>query len=197
MGLGGFGDRLEGGLNFFNQSGEMPQLHGVRCTFDRPAARMTHHEDELRAGDAAREFHASDNIIADNVAGDADAEYIADALIENEFRGYSGIDAAENGREGELAFGGILHLAEEVPLYRTAGKEAPISLFKHLNGDSGCDFCLGFPGMCFHRYINIGNGAGGQGGEGSIEGSGLFRGTVRRRQAGMRRRNDRQPQEVS
>ena len=53
FGFGRIRDGTDGGLDVFQHAGEQAQLDVVASTLDRAAMRMTHDDDELRAGDAA------------------------------------------------------------------------------------------------------------------------------------------------
>ena len=154
-GIGGGGGRVEGRLNLLNKAGEMAHFYRVGGTFYRTAGGVPHNKDESGTGAAAGEFQAAQNVAADNVAGDAHAEYVADALIEDEFGGDSGINTAENNGEGELAAFGVLYLGEQAAWQRVLGQEAPVSLFEHVKCGLGGDFCLGLAGLGFHGVLTL------------------------------------------
>ena len=67
------------------------------------ALRVPEHDDEPRVELLGGELDAADQRRRDDVAGDADDEEIAEALIEHELGGHTRIGAAEDDRERLLA----------------------------------------------------------------------------------------------
>jgi hypothetical protein len=74
------------------------------------ALRVSQHDDKPRAVTLGGEFDTADLRWRNDVAGDADDEEIAEALVEDDFRRHARIGAAQNNRERLLA-GGNLYAA--------------------------------------------------------------------------------------
>src|SRR5581483_7768738 len=73
---------------------------------DGAATGMAQDEHELGAGDGAAVFDAAEYFAAQDVAGDAHAENVAQREVEDDFGGGARVDAAENDGHGVLAVGG-------------------------------------------------------------------------------------------
>ena len=78
--------------------GGLPAQFG-ECRGDRPAQRMPEHDHEARAELRGGKFDAADLRRRDDVAGDADHEQIAEALIEHELRRHARVGTPENDGE--------------------------------------------------------------------------------------------------
>ena len=60
---------------------------GLHRRPDGPAPRMAEHDHELGSGHCAGKLHAAEHLIRGDVAGDTDTEDVAEAEIEEQFRG--------------------------------------------------------------------------------------------------------------
>ena len=107
----------------------LEQLHRG---LDRAAAGVAHHEDEARAGQGAREFHAAEDLLLRHVARDADDEGVADAHVEEELHGAPRIDAAEDDRHRVLRGGRRVDLAGKVAGQAPAGHEPLVAVLEEL-----------------------------------------------------------------
>ena len=74
---------------------------------DGAALRVAHHNDQLGAYDGAAVLHAAKHLGAGDVAGDADAEDVAESEVEDDFRRGAGVDATENDGQRVLTAGGV------------------------------------------------------------------------------------------
>ena len=99
----GLGQRGQRRLEVLEQRRDIAELDIVDGALDRAAGVVPEHDNRLGALDLGCIFEAADNIRVDDVAGDARAEHIADAQVENQFGRNAGIDAADNGGERCLA----------------------------------------------------------------------------------------------
>jgi hypothetical protein len=70
--------------------------------FHRSALAVAHHHDQPGAGLVAGELHAAEHVFVEHIAGDANAEDVAEALIEDQLGAGTRIDAAQNDRERVL-----------------------------------------------------------------------------------------------
>jgi hypothetical protein len=89
---------------------------------------MTHHENQFRARHGAPVLHAPDQVFVSDVAGDAEVEKIAEALIKDKFRRGPGIHAAEDNGVRILAGSDDLLIMEPVARGGFSGEKAGISL---------------------------------------------------------------------
>jgi hypothetical protein len=69
-------------------------------------------------------FQTADDVRIDEISRNARAKNIADALIENQFRRYARVDAAEDRRKWRLPGRTVLHLSNEVAISRFARKRS-------------------------------------------------------------------------
>lgn len=111
-------------------------------------------------------FDTADSLVGDDVAGDADDEEIADALIEEEFGGNPGIGTTEDDGERVLTFGdfgstdgGLIGVGERV--FDVALVPFNQALESLVGGDAGG---LGFGCRGWHRWFR-GLRKGGDGGD--------------------------------
>jgi len=124
------GYRVDRGHDVAERIGEAPDLGEVASSLDGAAFRMAKHHDKLCAGKLGGELEAADEIGICEIAGDSGAEDVADPLIEHEFRGDSGVDTAEDGREWILAGRGGSNLGHEVPLQQFPVYKPVVALHK-------------------------------------------------------------------
>ena len=94
---------------------------------------MPQDDDRLGARNLGRIFEAADNIRVDDVAGNARAEHVTNALIENQFGRNARIDAADDGGVGRLIAGGLLHLRHQIAIDGLARREPLVAGFEARN----------------------------------------------------------------
>ena len=88
---------------------------------------MAEHDDGTGAHQLGREFKAAKNVGIDEIARDAGTEDVADALVENQFRRYARIDAAEDRGERRLAVRGFVDLGKQIAIERGAGQKTRVA----------------------------------------------------------------------
>src|SRR6185295_8094202 len=97
--------RLDRGPHAVDDRAQVARLFLARATElvergdDSAAAGVPKHYDEASVEALGCEFHAADLRRRHDVAGHADHEQVAQALIEHELRGHTGVGAAEDDRE--------------------------------------------------------------------------------------------------
>ena len=91
---------------------------------------MAEHDDQRRAELCGGELHAADLRRGDDVAGDADDEQVAEALVEHDFGGHPRVGAAEDDRERLLAGDSSLRRAALVErvVASDAGHESTVAV---------------------------------------------------------------------
>ena len=99
-------------------------------SFDGAAAGVTQHDHQTRSKLLGGEFNAADLGRRDDVAGDANHEQIAEALVEDDFHGHARIGTTQNGGKGLLAGREVepAHAAGDRIAVARIGDEALISL---------------------------------------------------------------------
>ena len=85
----------------------------------------------------AGELQAPQNVIADEISRDAGIEDVAEPLIEDQLGRGPRVDAAENGREGELTLAGLVDLSDQVAVLPAAGLESRARVLKELRRVGG------------------------------------------------------------
>ena len=137
-------DRLEmlaaGGLGRgFCRAGQLDgRGHGA-------APRVPHDENQLRPGHGAGILHAAQDLATDDVPGDADAEDVAQAQVEDQFGGRAGVDATEHHGQRMLPGGRGVDLAAEVAGQPLPGAEPLVAVFRI------CSTCCGVSWLCSSR----------------------------------------------
>ena len=96
------------------------------------APSVPHDQDQLCPGHGTAIFHAGQYFPARDVAGDADAEDIAHAQVEDQLGGRAGVDATEHDGQRVLPFGRGADLAAEVAGETSAGAEPFVAIFQDL-----------------------------------------------------------------
>ena len=115
--IGGNGDfAVDDRLDFVQQCGETTQLHAVASTRDGTAVGMPKHDDDFRLRNAAGKLHASQYVVIQDVASDADTENIPQSLVEDQLGRCAGVYTAEYGCKRQLPFGGLIDMPEQVPV---------------------------------------------------------------------------------
>ena len=89
---------------------------------------MTKNDNELCTGNLAGEFHASQNVVINEIAGDASTEDVADTLIEDQLRRRPGINTTQNDRKRPLPVTCFRNLLHKVTLCFHVFAEASIAL---------------------------------------------------------------------
>ena len=111
---------------------------------DRAALGVTHHDDQLRPERFRGELDRADERWRDDVAGDANDEEVAEALIEDELRGCAGVRATEDDGEGSLSVDELGAAVMAGVGFREVGDEAGVALAQTLQGDARFDgSCIG------------------------------------------------------
>ena len=147
---GGFrerGDVVDGAADAVGEGGEVgaaSRFSGVEVLADElagcgdgSALGVAFDDDDLGTGDLAGVFHAAEDLFRGHIACDADAEDIAQAEVEDEFGGGSGVNAAEHDGERVLSGRGDADLADEVAIEPFSGDEAVVAILEELEN------CLG------------------------------------------------------
>src|SRR5688572_11328477 len=127
-----------GGAYLAEQGGEISELHVVDRTLYGSAGRVSHHQNDLRTGHLAPEFHAPDDVVVGDVAGHAHVEGIAYTQVHDRLGGGAGIDAAQYHCRGVLAFGARLLLSEVIVRRLLAQAEALIAVLHVRDNLIGC-----------------------------------------------------------
>jgi hypothetical protein len=86
------------------------------------------HGDESGASQLAGELHAAEDVVVEDIAGDAGVEDVAQALIEHQLGGTARIKTAQHDRKRVLSSGGRLTFRGEVAVNRAAGDESLVAL---------------------------------------------------------------------
>ena len=107
-------------------------MHIVNCSLDRTTFGVTEDHNELRTGELGREFQAAKDVRLDEIPGDARREDIADALVEDELRRYSRIDASYNRGNWGLTKRGRAHLGQQIAVPHSLTDEALIAVHQGL-----------------------------------------------------------------
>src|SRR4051812_43686214 len=107
---------LDGGLDAPQKFGQLPELRSIDGSLDGAAFAMAQNNDQLCPGELRSELGAADDVIVDDVASNASAKDIANALVKDQLRRHAGIDAADDKRKRKLSAGGRPYLAEEVAI---------------------------------------------------------------------------------
>ena len=110
---------------------------------DGAAAGVAEDDDQREAQDADAELDAAEGHAGQRLAGGADGEQVADALVEHDLRGHAGIDAAEQHGDRVLTAEQRLavRLGEDVRCGRAAG-EAPVAGHQRAEGVRCAVSCL-------------------------------------------------------
>ncbi len=93
---------------------------------------VPHHQDQLRPGHGAAVLHAGQHLPARDVAGDADAEDVAHAQVEDQLGRRAGVDATEDDGQRVLPLGRGADLAAEVAGQPPAGAEPLVAVLQDL-----------------------------------------------------------------
>ena len=96
------------------------------------ASGVSHDQNQLRSGHGTAILHAGQHLPARDVAGDADAEDVAHAQVEDQLGGCAGIDATEHDGQGVLPVGRGADLAAEVAGQTPAGAEPFVAVLQDL-----------------------------------------------------------------
>jgi hypothetical protein len=75
---------LDRRLDVPQQLGELAEFRAIDGALDRAAFAVAQHDDELRPGQLGRELGTANDVVVDKVASHANAEDVADALIEDQ-----------------------------------------------------------------------------------------------------------------
>ena len=121
--VGGVGIREDfphGWFDFIDQSGDVAELHVGTGPADRAAGGMAEDDDGLGTSLGCGVFKTAEEVVVKNISRDAGAEDVANALVENDFIGGAGVDAAEHGCEGILAGCGFPSLGLEIAVFAVA-----------------------------------------------------------------------------
>jgi len=97
-----------------DETAEAAWIDTIDRALDRAAIGVAHHCDEFRPGGTAGKFQAAEDVITQDVAGDARAENVPDALVENQLGRLARIDTAQDDREGKLPGCGGFYLRTEI-----------------------------------------------------------------------------------
>ena len=134
-------------LDLGEQAGEVAQFHVVHRALDGAAIGMADDGNQFCAGNFAGEFHAAEDVVIQHVAGDARAENVADALVQNDFDGLARIQAAQDHGKGILAGGGGFDVGGKIAVQRMAGHKPRVARFQFRQRRCGviaaCDSLVG------------------------------------------------------
>src|SRR5215208_1333274 len=111
---------------------QVAHLHFVNCSLDRTTFGVTKDHNELRAGELGRELQAAKDVWLDEIPGDARREDIAYALVEDELRRHSRIDASNNRGNWGLTKRGRAHLGQQIAVPHSLADEALIAVHERL-----------------------------------------------------------------
>lgn len=140
-----FGEVGQGGFNAVEERDDFVGLLGrlggmVDGGLDGTALAVSEDEDQLDIEVIDPVFDAGGDVGVGDVAGDADDEEVAEALVEEEFRRHAGVGAAEDDGEGVLGgFEGGAPVAGFVGVLQLTGDEAAVAVFESLEGIEGSD----------------------------------------------------------
>src|SRR5438445_814042 len=104
-----------------------------RMAEDRDAGGVAHDQHDLRAGYLAAELHAPEDVVADDVAGHAGVENVADAEIHDRLGGRAGVDAAQEHRGRVLSLRARFLLSQVVLRCLLPRSEALIAVLHELD----------------------------------------------------------------
>ena len=121
------GDGINRGFDLGQEAGEIAEVDVIDGALDGAAVGVANDDDEFGPGDLAGEFHAAEDVIVEDIAGDAGAKDIAHALIKDNLAGLTGIEAAQDHGEGILAGGRGMDLRGEIAGDGLAGDEAGVA----------------------------------------------------------------------
>jgi len=136
----GIGDERDRLLNFADQRVEVVAAGDFQGSFatdlkidgggNRATAGVAEDEDQLAVGDSTGILEAAKNLLLGDVAGNADAENIADAEVEEDFGGGSGVDAGQDSGEWVLAGSRPGHIAAEITIEPPPRAETLVAVSK-------------------------------------------------------------------
>jgi hypothetical protein len=116
------------------QLSEHSEFCAINGALDCAAFTVTQHDEQLRPFHLSREFGTAGDVIAWDVSGNADAEDVADALVEHEFWGDTGVDAPNDHCKRKLSARRCPDLTEEVAVPHVLRQEPRVASFKFHQG---------------------------------------------------------------
>ena len=122
----------------------MPHFHLVAGPEDGPAFGVAEDEDDFGADDFCGKFHRSDDVFVEHVARDADAENVAQTLVEDEFCRGPRVDAAQNGGKRVLRFARFVDLMQQIAVDFEVVDEPIVAVAQQLERIGWADFVLQF-----------------------------------------------------
>ncbi len=96
----------------------MAGLEPIASSVDRSAFRMPHHYDEPGTDLCASELQTTENLLADNIAGDARIQQFSESLVENSLDRDARIDATQHDGEWFLGIAGRLPFSFRIAMVR-------------------------------------------------------------------------------
>ena len=101
---------LDRGLDLTEQACESAQLHAVTRSLHCATAGVSQNHNQFGACQFASKLHRPDDVVVQNIPGDANAEDIAQPLIEDQLGRRTRVDATQDDGKGILPVGGNVHL---------------------------------------------------------------------------------------
>src|SRR3984957_6163797 len=124
----------------------MPQLYIIASAFDRSAVGVTDDGDEFRSRDFRGELQAAEDVLVDDVTGNAGGKDVTHPLVEHKLRRGARIKTCNHGSEGILTTTRIFNLARKIAMKHLAGHETLVTRFEQRQRLSG-----GYRGLILAR----------------------------------------------
>jgi hypothetical protein len=107
----------------------MSQLNMVAGADNCTAPGMAEYHDHFRTYDFGGEFHTTQNVRVQDIAGDADTEEITQPLVKNQLGRRAAVDTAQYGSKRKLAGRSFVDLLKQIAVCFQVVLKSLIALF--------------------------------------------------------------------